>query len=611
MASGAMPPSPLGLQYEVPKILPRGHGLVGAWIRCKWKVGGIGTIHTRVEAFYPISQTYKIGDETGQESVRLHGPSSIPFELITPPPWFAMRAQRCLGDCGICQDNTTVKQVQSTACCGKMICSDCFTAIELGRKEYSRSIALCPPPSGRACPFCQSCGSEAEAFDSAAATNGFSVAYYTLRGRERPPQLPPPPTSAPRVILRLREPAPEPMLPAELKQEEPLQQPSSSPASAAAFKGAWLCTAAGCGRINDPSADLCEREGCRRKASLFGVSLASSSRKDSKAAAPQLSLPPDAIPAQVTPNVRFKQRKATSKVASRSRGGRSRRAPSGSRGPYAAAAAVGETANVAAVLQQMSLLAPATAGCSDEEDITGNESDARGSEADDEEEEEAWEEDLENGWEEALEEEWANATHGLIKIARDATQLGEEASDIAPTGVPPSDAPAAEPPMCGLESMLSPSAFAALAAIQWPEESLVVAAGIIEAVSEAEQTHAGSDDVPSLYSSGGRRKASGRRSCLGGGDVLHAGSGGGSSGSSGNSPGTWRSADASAAPSRRNSKDLGKENSVPGLQSFGALRSSLHEMGSLPAAYSAITVAAREAVLHGEEIGGDDKGNSS
>ena len=132
---------------DAPRPL-RGHGLRGAQIRCR-PSHDVGTIIARCEAFDPIGEAYALVDALGRRhSVRLHGPGSLRFELVAAAPRFRM--QRDVA-CGLCEDAGATWR---TACCRHAICGACLGGIERQRAEFDRSVAIAPPPSGRACPFC-------------------------------------------------------------------------------------------------------------------------------------------------------------------------------------------------------------------------------------------------------------------------------------------------------------------------------------------------------------------------------------------------------------------------------------------------------------------------
>ena len=132
---------------DAPRPL-RGHGLRGAQIRCR-PSHAVGTIVARCEAFDPIGEAYALVDARGRRhSVRLHGPGSLRFELVAAAPRFRM--QRAVA-CGLCEDAGATWR---TACCRHAICGACLGSIERQRAEFDRSVAIAPPPSGRACPFC-------------------------------------------------------------------------------------------------------------------------------------------------------------------------------------------------------------------------------------------------------------------------------------------------------------------------------------------------------------------------------------------------------------------------------------------------------------------------
>ena len=67
-------------------IQPRGHGLVGAWIRCK------GVPLARCVAFDAVSGVCILKDGKKERKERLHGPGSTPFEVLSLPPPFAVAA---------------------------------------------------------------------------------------------------------------------------------------------------------------------------------------------------------------------------------------------------------------------------------------------------------------------------------------------------------------------------------------------------------------------------------------------------------------------------------------------------------------------------------------
>ena len=132
---------------DAPRPL-RGHGLCGAQIRCR-PSHDVGTIIARCEAFDPIGEAYALVDARGRRhSVRLHGPGSLRFELVAVAPRFRM--QRAVACC-LCVDAGATWR---TACCRHAICGACLDGIERQRAEFDRSVAVAPPPSGRACPFC-------------------------------------------------------------------------------------------------------------------------------------------------------------------------------------------------------------------------------------------------------------------------------------------------------------------------------------------------------------------------------------------------------------------------------------------------------------------------
>ena len=92
-------------------IQPRGHGLVGAWIRCK------GVPLARCVAFDAVSGVCILEDGKKERKERLHGPGSTPFEVLSLPPPFAVAAIAC----GLCGDPPACK----TECCGGYLCSAC------------------------------------------------------------------------------------------------------------------------------------------------------------------------------------------------------------------------------------------------------------------------------------------------------------------------------------------------------------------------------------------------------------------------------------------------------------------------------------------------------
>ena len=127
-------------------IKPRGHGLVGAWIRCK------GMTHARCVEFDAISGmcTLEAGETLRKE--RLHGPGSLKFEVLSLPPPFCVEAIACV----LCGDPPACK----TECCGSYLCSACLESRERARAEFMVSTALVRPSNPNACYFCRS-GSEA------------------------------------------------------------------------------------------------------------------------------------------------------------------------------------------------------------------------------------------------------------------------------------------------------------------------------------------------------------------------------------------------------------------------------------------------------------------
>lgn len=127
-------------------IKPRGHGLVGAWIRCK------GMTHARCVEFDAISGmcTLEAGETLRRE--RLHGPGSLKFEVLSLPPPFCVEAIACV----LCGDPPACK----TECCGSYLCSACLESRERARAEFMVSTALVRPSNPNACYFCRS-GSEA------------------------------------------------------------------------------------------------------------------------------------------------------------------------------------------------------------------------------------------------------------------------------------------------------------------------------------------------------------------------------------------------------------------------------------------------------------------
>ena len=58
----------------------RGHGLVGAWIRCK------GVPLARCVAFDAVSGVCILEDGKKERKGRLHGPGATPFEVLSLPP---------------------------------------------------------------------------------------------------------------------------------------------------------------------------------------------------------------------------------------------------------------------------------------------------------------------------------------------------------------------------------------------------------------------------------------------------------------------------------------------------------------------------------------------
>ena len=67
-------------------IQPRGHGLVGAWIRCK------GVPLARCVAFDAVSGVCILEDGKKERTERLHGPGATPFEVLSLPPPFGVEA---------------------------------------------------------------------------------------------------------------------------------------------------------------------------------------------------------------------------------------------------------------------------------------------------------------------------------------------------------------------------------------------------------------------------------------------------------------------------------------------------------------------------------------
>ena len=127
---------------------PRGHGLRGARILCR-PSNVVGVLLAQCVDFDPIGQTYSLLDDFGRRhSVRLHGPSSLRFEVIEPAPCFGVRRITC----GICQDEEDV--TWQTECCRQSLCGECFSSIQHQRTVFNTSIAVKVPPSGQACPFC-------------------------------------------------------------------------------------------------------------------------------------------------------------------------------------------------------------------------------------------------------------------------------------------------------------------------------------------------------------------------------------------------------------------------------------------------------------------------
>ena len=127
-------------------LKPRGHGLVGAWIRCK------GMTLARCVEFDAISGmcTLKAGETLRKE--RLHGPGSLKFEVLSLPPPFCVEAIACV----LCGYPPACK----TKCCGSYLCSACMKSRERARAEFMVSTALVRPWNPNACYCCRS-GSEA------------------------------------------------------------------------------------------------------------------------------------------------------------------------------------------------------------------------------------------------------------------------------------------------------------------------------------------------------------------------------------------------------------------------------------------------------------------
>ena len=157
----------------------RGHGLVGAWIRFR-PSKEVGVIEACVESYEATGERYKIGDEPGFNAVRLHGASCLKFEVLEPPPCFMVTASTSLGDCSVCQEGS--KTVKQTKCCENPICVSCLAALERQREANRRSVALCPPASGRLCPFCRSCGLGA-APAGGGGSSSVVTGKYSLRDR--------------------------------------------------------------------------------------------------------------------------------------------------------------------------------------------------------------------------------------------------------------------------------------------------------------------------------------------------------------------------------------------------------------------------------------------
>ena len=121
-------------------IQPRGHGLVGAWIRCK------GVPLARCVAFDAVSGVCILEDGKKGRKERLHGPGATPFEVLSLPPPFAVAAIAC----GLCGDPPACK----TECCGGYLCSACMESRERARAEFMASTALVRPWNPSLCYFC-------------------------------------------------------------------------------------------------------------------------------------------------------------------------------------------------------------------------------------------------------------------------------------------------------------------------------------------------------------------------------------------------------------------------------------------------------------------------
>jgi hypothetical protein len=137
-------------------------------------------IVARVEAYDAVGEAYVLVDEAGGRcTARLHGRGCLRYEVVTPAPAFAVGE---LGACGVCHQAET--PVRRTRCCGQPMCDACVAGTERARRAHDQSVALVPPPSGRACPFCRAEGE--------APPQGAPPQRPPGEGSEAPPQGAPP-----------------------------------------------------------------------------------------------------------------------------------------------------------------------------------------------------------------------------------------------------------------------------------------------------------------------------------------------------------------------------------------------------------------------------------